>query len=223
MTDPTVTDRRASLAELGAALRDASAALVATEVAADSLEEASAHARAITTLLESETRALTTLASVDDLGAGIRWFSPTVGPGNPMSPPITVESTAEGVVTRVTLDRRFEGPPGLVHGGVTGLLLDEVLGRAGTAIGRWGMTAYLNITYRRALPVDVELELSARVDRIEGRKTFTSGTIALASDPQVPLVEAEALFVEPRAETQAGYFRDLTDASGNPASARVGG
>ena len=162
------------------------------------------------------------LPPVDDMVELIRFFNPASGPGNPMAPPIVMTTIEHGVRSRVTLDRRFEGPPGFVHGGITGLLLDEVLGGAATRAGRWGMTAYLNITYRRALPIDEELEIVGRIEREEGRKTFVVGTIALASDPTRAFVEAEALFIEPKPSTHAGYFGELTDAEGNPTSARFG-
>jgi acyl-coenzyme A thioesterase PaaI-like protein len=140
-----------------------------------------------------------------------------------MSPPLVFERIGERVVVHASLDRRFEGPPGFVHGGVTGLLLDEVLGQAGTLAGRWGMTAFLNITYRRALPLDTELELTSQIDWIDGRKTHVVGGIALASNPSVPFVEAEALFIEPRPDKQADYFGELRTLDGRPQSGRHGG
>jgi acyl-coenzyme A thioesterase PaaI-like protein len=140
-----------------------------------------------------------------------------------MSPPLVFEREGDTVVVRATLDRRFEGPPGFVHGGVTGLMLDEVMGQAGTQAGRWGMTAFLNITYRRALPLDTELVFTSRIDTIDGRKTHVVGGIALAASPSVPYVEAEALFIEPRADRQASYFGDLRTMDGAPESGRHGG
>jgi len=222
VSEPTISERRAAATVLGTELRAALVALAATEALPEEFEAAAALARRLTEILGRTSRPLTTVAGVDDLAGGIRYFSPTTGPGNPMSPPITITPTPDGVVTRTTLDRRFEGPPGFVHGGITGLLLDEVLGQAATSIGHWGMTAYLNITYRRALPIDVELELTARVDRIDGRKTYVTGAIAVAADPGTAFVQAEALFIEPKPSTQSGYFGDLTDADGHAASPRFG-
>lgn len=215
--------RREATAELGAELRAVIVAECATEVPVGNLREAARLARQLETLLVGDKRELSELASVDDLPASIRYFSPVTGLGNPMSPPLVFEPGATGsVLVRTILDRRFEGPPGFVHGGITGLLLDEVLGQAATQAGRWGMTAYLNITYRRALPLDVELVLTARIASIDGRKTLVEGGIALASDPSVTHVEASALFIEPRLELQEHYFGDLTDLSGAPKSARHG-
>jgi acyl-coenzyme A thioesterase PaaI-like protein len=225
MTDLTepIAVRREATAALGTALRSVIVAQCSTEVPVHNLREATALAGRIEALLVGQSRPVNVIASVDDLGASVRYFSPVTGLGNPMSPPLVFDLSASGgVLVRTTLDQRFEGPSGFVHGGVTGLLLDEVLGQAGTQAGRWGMTAYLNITYRQALPLGVELELSAAIESIDGRKTFVSGGIALASDPAVKLVEASALFIEPRAALQETYFGELTDHSGSPASARHG-
>jgi acyl-coenzyme A thioesterase PaaI-like protein len=222
-TSDAILRRRAAVADLGTAVREVLVAQAANEVSVEHMAEAATLARQMTALLSENPRDLTRVASVDSLPDAIRYFSPVTGLGNPMSPPLVFGREGETVVVRTTLDRRFEGPPGFVHGGVTGLLLDEVLGQASTLAGRWGMTAYLNITYRRALPLDTELELTSHIDWFDGRKTHVVGGIALASDPSVPHVEAEALFIEPRADRQAKYFGELVDVNGVPQSGRHGG
>ena len=222
MSDPTLAARRDAVTALGSAVRATLVAIAANEAPIERLERATTLAEQLTTQLAGFERPLTELPSVDDLTRGIRFLSPTIGPGNPMSPPITIARTADGVETRVTLDRRFEGPPGFVHGGVTGLLLDEVLGQAASHAARWGMTAFLNISYRHALPIDVELVVSARVTGTGRRKTFVSGTIALVADPRTPFVTAEALFIAPRDEVHGRYFDEVADSTGRPADVHFG-
>jgi len=53
-------------------------------------------------------------------------------------------------------------------------------------------TAYLHVNYRQIVPIDKELQVDARVDRVEGRKIFVSGRL---SDGDSVLTDAEALFV----------------------------
>lgn len=190
--------RRDATAGLGAALRAVIVAQCSTEVTVDDLREATALAARIEALLVGETRPLSAPASVDDWSGDIRYFGPVIGLGNAMAPPLVYDRVDDGVSAHATLDRRFEGPRGLVHGGIAALLLDEVLGHAAAESGHWGMTAYLNTTYRQPLPLDVGLVVSARIRSIEGRKVFVIGGIALASDPTTLRVEAEALFVQPR-------------------------
>jgi acyl-coenzyme A thioesterase PaaI-like protein len=222
-TSDRVLRQREAVAGLGSALREVIVAQAANEVPLTKLAEAAALARQISALISGNERDLTQVASVDSLPEAIRYFSPVTGLGNPMSPPLIFERDGERVVAHAALDRRYEGPPGFVHGGVTGLILDEVMGQAGTQAGRWGMTAFLNLTYRRALPLDTELEFTSHIDWIDGRKTHVVGGIALAANPSVMHVEAEALFIEPRAERQADYFGELRTLDGDPQSGRHGG
>jgi hypothetical protein len=93
-----------------------------------------------------------------------------------------------------------------VHGGVSSLLMDQLLGAAAKAAGRWGMTARLEL----ATP----LVLRARMTEEAGRRTVTTGTIALADAPDQPLVAARGVFVAPRPDLTASYFRAVVDASG---------
>jgi acyl-CoA thioesterase FadM len=53
-------------------------------------------------------------------------------------------------------------------------------------------TAYLHVNYRQIVPIDTELQIDSRVDRVEGRKIFVSGRV---SDGDAVLTDAEALFV----------------------------
>ncbi|MCU1614662.1 MAG: hypothetical protein JWO98_2202 [Frankiales bacterium] len=210
----TLAQNRAALAALGSALREAGAALAATDVDSGQLDRAAALAREITAIVGAKSRPIWELPSVDDMAKGIRFFNPVTGLGSPASPPIVFEDTSTGVEVRTTLDRRFEGPPAHLHGGVAALILDSVLAQAATQADRWGMTAYLNVSYLSALPLEAELVIRSNIVSTSGRKTFVKGTIVLASAPEVVCVEAEALFVEPSAEKRGTYFSQLTDAQG---------
>jgi acyl-coenzyme A thioesterase PaaI-like protein len=86
----------------------------------------------------------------------------------------------------------YEGPPGCVHGGFVAAAFDEVLGSTQSLAGRPGMTARLIVNYRSPTPLQTELRFVGRVVRVEGRKTFTEGTVH-AGDRLC--AESEALFV----------------------------
>ncbi|AMM21863.1 hypothetical protein AX769_19045 [Frondihabitans sp. PAMC 28766] len=208
--------------DLSAAVRAVLVATSATEADSARLVEATTLARRIEGLLASDLRPLDTVPSIDDLEHGIRYFNPVSGAANPMALPLVFETEGDGILARATFDRRFEGPPGHLHGGIIALVFDEILGQANMTGGGWGMTAYLNSTYRRALPLDVELVLHARVTEIDGRKTTVTGWISTAAEPETRFAEASALFVEPRPEKKAGYFSTLTDSEGRPVEARLG-
>ena len=95
------------------------------------------------------------------------------------------------------------GHPGIVHGGLLATLLDEGLARAcfPALPNKVGVTASLKIDYRKPCPADVYVVLRAQTVKVEGRKAWVKGTIELLGEGDEvgePLVEAEALFIEPR-------------------------
>ncbi|MCU1480635.1 MAG: hypothetical protein JWQ19_1421 [Subtercola sp.] len=206
--------RRAAAVDLADALRQANIVLTGVDATAEQLASAAGAVRSAIGVLGDIVRPLNEVSPFDDLAEGKRFFSPVIGAGNPMSPPLTFETTPQGVEARGTFDRRFEGPPGFVHGGISALLFDELLGTAMARAGRWGMTAQLTVDYRRALPLDTELTMKATVSSAEGRKTWIEGSITVSSQPDVVFATASALFIEPRQSTREQYFGSLVDENG---------
>jgi acyl-coenzyme A thioesterase PaaI-like protein len=100
----------------------------------------------------------------------------------------------------VTFPLVYEGPPGLVHGGVSALILDQLLGEAASAGGRPGMTGTLTIVYKHGTPLG-PLRGEARIASTEGVKAVVRGRLltrpADGSEP-VLCVEAEGIFILPR-------------------------
>lgn len=118
-----------------------------------------------------------------------------VGLRNAIAPPLDVQREDDGSVwAEVHLGAPYEGPPGLVHGGVSALLLDQLLGEAAAHGGAPGMTGTLTLRYRRGTPLG-DLRMEARIDRTEGWKSIVKGAI---SDAEGVTVEAEGIFVLPR-------------------------
>jgi uncharacterized protein (TIGR00369 family) len=204
---PSREVRREAVGELGEALRDLVDAAVRTEVSLEDLSAATRGARELAASLRAETRGLHDIATVDDPETGERWYSPVYGPGNPVAPPMTAWSTADGRATgRVTLGKPHEGPPGLVHGGVVATLLDHVLARAVRAAGRGGLTATLTVTYRRPVQLGVPLVATAEIGTTAGRRTTATARIVAEDDPGSTLAEAEGLFVALRPDRAADVF-----------------
>jgi acyl-coenzyme A thioesterase PaaI-like protein len=83
------------------------------------------------------------------------------------------------VIARFQFDAHKEGPPGFAHGGAVGAVLDEAMGTAAFEADRLGFTATMTVNYRAAVPLKTEVEVRARVERIDGSKTFTSAEIRL--------------------------------------------
>jgi acyl-coenzyme A thioesterase PaaI-like protein len=98
------------------------------------------------------------------------------------------------VTHELHLGALYEGPPGLVHGGVSALVLDQVLGEAAAVGGSPGMTGRLTVHYRRPTPLG-DLTVSARLESNEGRKAIVKGELRDAEGEVT--VEAEGLFILP--------------------------
>ena len=128
--------------------------------------------------------------------------SPFIGLANPMSPPIRLQEVDGKVDARAVFGSAYEGPPGCVHGGYVAASFDEVLGAAQTLSGTPGMTGTLQVVYRSPTPLHTELHFVGELDRVEGRKIFTTGTLHAGG---VLCAEATGIFIAMR----PGVFRDL--------------
>jgi acyl-coenzyme A thioesterase PaaI-like protein len=204
----------AAVTDLGGALRDLVDASVRTTVDPGELSAVAAAARELTERLTVATRPVTRLPALDDPVAFRRVYSPVTGVGSAIAPPVVLRRDGDGVSGTVTLGLAYEGPPGFLHGGMSGLLMDQVLGAAAIAAGRWGMTVRLELDYRRPVPLEQPLVLRGWVVEDAGRKAVVAGSIASAAAPDEVFVEARGVFVAPRPEKQAAYFGEVTDASG---------
>jgi hypothetical protein len=214
---PYDTDLMAAVTELGDAVRGLLDASVSTTVGAGELRAAAEQVRAVQARLDVSRRAASRLPELDDPVAFRRVYSPVTGVGNGIAPPVVMRRDGDGVTGSATLGLAYEGPPGFVHGGMSALVMDQVLGAAAIAAGRWGMTARLELDYRGPVPLRQPLQFRGRVAEDSGRKVVVTGSIALAAEPERLLVEARGVFVMPRAEKMAGYFGAITDASGRHA------
>ncbi|MEM6105522.1 PaaI family thioesterase [Mycobacterium sp. 050272] len=130
-------------------------------------------------------------------GDTVAWGNAVVGLRNAVAPPLVLHHEAEGLVwSEFNLGAAYEGPPGHVHGGVSAMILDHVLGATAHKLGRPAYTGTLTLRYRRRTALGRPLRAEAHIDRIEGVKTFSVGHIA---DADGVTVEAEGVFITPRA------------------------
>ena len=204
----------AAAVDLGTALRELIEVSVTTTVPAAEVRAAAELVRQVTERLAVARRPASQLPALDDVTTGRRVFNPVTGSGSALAPPLHVRREGDDVVGEATLGVAYEGPPSFVHGGMSALLMDQLLGSAAAAAGLWGMTAHLELDYRGPLPLETKLMLRARVAENAGRKSVITGTIALAENPDRILVEARGVFVMPRPEKVEAYFGAITDASG---------
>jgi Thioesterase superfamily len=204
-----LAERRAAVAELGAELRTLADLLTRTEVGADVLRASARQLRELAPALHERVRGIAQPSSVDDLMGGVRMFNPVIGAGNVIAPPLRIEIGPDGAEGWCTLGQIYEGPPMYGHGGVSAMLIDQLLGHAAAASGNPGVTTDLSVRYRRPVPLDVPLRVWGRVTKVEGRRVFAEGGITTAAEPDVPLVLAEARFARLRLDQAGRLFSRL--------------
>ncbi|KAJ5135749.1 uncharacterized protein N7515_005027 [Penicillium bovifimosum] len=134
------------------------------------------------------------------------------GPGKIVVPPyVFSERAGKSMVSLMYLGGDVCGHQGIIHGGLLATLLDEGLARCcfPALPNKVGVTANLNIDYRAPAMADQYVALRAETVKVEGRKAWVEGRIETlpidGSDPVV-LVEAKALFIEPRQAAVSGIF-----------------
>ncbi len=143
-------------------------------------------------------------ANAGDVGAFFDQ-SPLIGLANPLAPPLTIgrkddrHAHATGV-----FGSAYEGPPGSVHGGFVAAAFDEVLGYVQSLSGHPGMTGTLEVIYRSPTPLHTRLLFEAKLERVEGRKIFTSARLEANG---VLCAEATAIFISFR----QGQMEELTN------------
>ena len=72
--------------------------------------------------------------------------------------------------------------PGRLHGGIASTILDETIGRAilvGSEEEIWGLTIELNLSYKKPIPLGVELKVVARITEQNSRFFHGTGEIVL--------------------------------------------
>jgi acyl-coenzyme A thioesterase PaaI-like protein len=125
------------------------------------------------------------------------------GSAHPIAPQLHVSATEGGVAGTVALGPAYEGGPGLVHGGILSLLIDHTMGQALYVSGHAAMTVSLEVRYRAPTPIEVPLAVSARLDRVDGRKLHVVAEIAVNG---AVTVEATGIFVALTAANVAEIF-----------------
>ncbi|MFI5495240.1 PaaI family thioesterase [Actinoplanes sp. NPDC051859] len=199
-------ERRRAISDLGDELRNLVDLAAATEVSAEDLDRAAVHVRAAAALLATERRHRPATPRADDFLDGIRMHNPVTGAGSAFAPPLQIVQEGGLTVGTCTLGLAFEGPPSYVHGGVSAMLLDQMLGYAVSASGHPGMTVRLDTVYRTPVPLETPLRLTAEVTAIDGRKVTATGTVATAAAPDTLLVTATGTFVALRADQARRLF-----------------
>jgi acyl-coenzyme A thioesterase PaaI-like protein len=97
---------------------------------------------------------------------------------------LTFRREGDRILAEYLPHERFQGFPGVLHGGVLATMLDETLSRTGAMRQEWLMTGKLEVRYRRPAPVDKPLRIWGEIVRERkgaidavGAVEFLDGTI----------------------------------------------
>lgn len=86
------------------------------------------------------------------------------GPDNPIGLHLVFEPAEdEGVHARITLAPQFQGWQNIAHGGIAMSLIDEAMAHAAGHAGHRGVTASINIRFRKPVPLGEPLDVYGRV------------------------------------------------------------
>ncbi|WP_326546273.1 PaaI family thioesterase [Mycolicibacterium sp. ND9-15] len=195
ISDEEYQRQRALYGPLTDAVRKLIYASLHTEIDETAVADAQAKIEAVTQLLESKHRSVTTTLRHEATGRPLAWANPAVGLRNAIAPPMIIHHEGDGRCwTEFTLSGAYEGPPGWVHGGICALVLDHLLGEAASeGLTQPKFTGTISLRYLRGTPLG-RLRAEAFVERSEGVKTFARGYLI---DAEGPTVEAEGVFIRP--------------------------
>jgi len=186
---------RAIYQPLTASVRDLIDATIRTEADADTIDEVRKVIDEAVTRLRTNQRDGAFGVRHTTAGDSLAWGNIVVGERNPVAPPVKTHRDESGRVwADFHLGAAFEGPPAHVHGGVSAMILDHLLGEAASPDRKPRFTGSITVRYLRPTPLGA-LHVEASITGTEGVKTFCAGHIA---DAQGITVEAQGVFITPR-------------------------
>ena len=94
---------------------------------------------------------------------------------------------------RFLLTRRFEGPPGHIHGGIIATLLDEAMGKVNKLKNVVALTRHMEIDYLRPVPLRQPLTVVGSTGQSDGRKHHNQAEILNAAGEV--LARSRGLFI----------------------------
>ena len=195
MTDDEIAHELSVVEPLADSVRDLIDAVIRTEVDDDTLRAAREQIDAVVASLRVKQKPGSYGVPFTKKLHGMPYGNAAVGKRNAIAPPLVMEHHDDGSATsEVLLGAAYEGPAGLVHGGISAMLLDQLLGESvSVSRGVPCFTGTLTVKYLRPTPLG-RLSLRAETTGSEGRKFFVHAEI---SDAEGPTVTAEGIMISP--------------------------
>jgi acyl-coenzyme A thioesterase PaaI-like protein len=120
--------------------------------------------------------------------------------------------------TELALDERFEGWAGMAHGGIVCTILDEVMAWALVGEDNWGVTARLNVEFKRPVSIGARIRADGEITSSRRRVVETSAKLVQVGDGVI-LATAHGTYLaadsNQKRELRERYGFRLRDTVGN--------
>jgi acyl-coenzyme A thioesterase PaaI-like protein len=115
---------------------------------------------------------------------------------------LELHTDPDGSWVETTLASEFQGWDAVAHGGIICTILDEVMAWSVIGRGTWGVTARLNVAFRKPIPTERPIRAEGWVVEMHRRACRTGGRVLDAATGDV-LATAEGTFIGLPAEQLA--------------------
>ncbi|PHV66856.1 PaaI family thioesterase [Williamsia muralis] len=201
LSDDEIARLRGVFEPLAVAVRDLVDATIRTTVDEETVRTVQSQIEQATAQLRTQQIDGSYGVRITPSGLSMPWGNAVVGVRNALAPPLKIHHDREGEAwSEFHLGAAYEGPPGMVHGGVCAMVLDHILGETSSHGKRTKFTGTIEVKYLRATPLG-PVRADAWIDRIEGIKTYVVGTL---SDQDGVTAEARGVFIVPKWAREPG-------------------
>ena len=94
----------------------------------------------------------------------------------------------------LALEPRFQGWDGIAHGGIVATILDEVMAWALVGEDSWGLTARLNVEFRKPVPIDRPIHAEGWITRARRRIVDTEAHLTDVASGEI-LAKASGVYM----------------------------
>ena len=110
---------------------------------------------------------------------------------------LDLHTSPEGSWTELALDPTFQGWEAVAHGGIVCTILDEVMAWAVIGRGTWGVTARLNVAFRRPVRTGRQIRAEGWVVQQDRRAIRAEGRVLDAKTGEVLATGASTFMAVP--------------------------